>query len=269
VKSHPPPSKPPHHEMAQGPARLRLLVAVGILVGVLANGYGSATAEAASPCSPRAFEGLNYIICTFDLRAYALRLFWKDEGGQPYGGFDHLPRKVNGAPIVFAMNAGMYDADLSPVGLYIENGKTLKRANTANGPGNFHLKPNGIFYVSGQEVGVLTTERFLSQRPRVEFATQSGPMLVIDGRIHPKILPGSTSRKMRNGVGIRDAHTVVFVVSEGPVTFWEFARLFRDNLGSANALFLDGSISSLYAPALRRSDTLYPMGPIIAASERK
>jgi uncharacterized protein YigE (DUF2233 family) len=237
-----------------------------ILLLVVACGHAMA---ASSPCGPRAFEGSNYIVCTFDLRAYSLRLFWKDDNAQPYGGFDHLPRRLNEAPIVFAMNAGMYEADLSPVGLYIENGKTLKRANTANGPGNFHLKPNGIFYVSGQEAGVLNTERFLSQKPRAEFATQSGPMLVINGKIHPKILPGSDSRKIRDGVGIRDAHTVVFAISENAVTFWQFAHLFRDGLGSANALFLDGSISSLYAPALRRSDTLYPMGPIIAAFERK
>ena len=223
----------------------------------------------ASPCSPRAFEGSNYIVCIFDLRVYSLRLFWKDENGQPYGGFDHLPRRLDGVPIAFAMNAGMYESDLSPVGLYIENGKMLKRANTANGPGNFHLKPNGIFYVSGQEAGVLTTERFLSQKPRAEFATQSGPMLVINGKIYPKILPRSASRKIRDGVGVRNAHTVVFAISEDAVTFWEFARLFRDSLGSANALFLDGSISSLYAPALHRSDTLFPMGPIIAAFERK
>jgi len=238
------------------------------LIWLLVAAYGQAIA-AASPCVPRAFEGSNYTVCTFDLRAYSLRLFWKDESAQPYGGFDRLPRTLNGAPIAFAMNAGMYETDLSPVGLYIENGKTLKRANTANGPGNFHLKPNGIFYVSGQEAGVLTTERFLSQKPRAEFATQSGPMLVINGKIHPKILPGSDSRKIRDGVGLRDAHTVVFAISEGAVTFWEFAHLFRDGLGSANALFLDGSISGLYAPALRRSDTLYPMGPIIAAFQRK
>ena len=211
------------------------------------------------------FEGLNYIVCVFDLHAYSLRLFWKDDNGQPYGGFDHLPRKLNGAPMVFAMNAGMYETDLAPVGLYVENGETLKRANTANGPGNFHLKPNGIFYVRGQEAGVLTTERFLSQKPRTEFATQSGPMLVINGKIHPKILPDSDSRKIRDGVGVRDAHTVVFAISESAVTFWEFAHLFRDGLGAANALFLDGSISSLYAPMLQRADMLYPLGPIIAA----
>jgi prepilin-type processing-associated H-X9-DG protein len=241
---------------------------VGLPIWLLVFGCVQAMA-AASPCSPRAFEGSNYIVCTFDLRAYALRLFWKDGNARPYGGFDRLPHTLNGAPIAFAMNAGMYETDLSPVGLYVENGKTLKRVNTANGPGNFHLKPNGILYVSDEEAGVVTTERFLYQKPRADFATQSGPMLVINGKIHPKILPSSDSRKVRDGVGLRDAHTVVFAISEGAVTFWEFARLFRDGLGSANALFLDGSISSLYAPALGRSDTLYPMGPIIAAFERK
>lgn len=255
--------------MTQRSVRLSVLAAVCSLIPVLATTYGPVTADAKSPCNPRAFDGSNFIICTFDLRAYVLRLFWKDETGQPYGGFDHLPRRLDGDPIVFAMNGGMYETDLSPVGLYIENGKTLRQANTANAAGNFYLKPNGVFYVSGQEAGILTTERFLSQRPRAEFATQSGPMLVIAGRIHPRILPGSTSQKIRNGVGIRDAHTVVFAISENPVTFWEFARLFREGLDSHSALFLDGGISSLYAPALRHTDTLYPMGPIIAGFERK
>ncbi len=130
MKSHPPPSKPPHHEMAQGPARLRLLVAVGILVGVLANGYGSATAEAASPCSPRAFEGLNYIICTFDLRAYALRLFWKDEGGQPYGGFDHLPRKVNGPWWLGEIVGAVHHVGTKALGEFIDCPLQLALPNT-------------------------------------------------------------------------------------------------------------------------------------------
>jgi prepilin-type processing-associated H-X9-DG protein len=250
------------------PYRRRAWFPLGALLCFLVTACGQAFA-APSPCLPRTFEGSNYIVCTIDLRAFSLRLFWKDEKGQPYGGFERLPRSLNGAPMAFAMNAGMYDPDLSPVGLYIEDGKTLKRANTANGPGNFHLKPNGIFYFRAEDAGILITERFLSQKPPAEFATQSGPMLVINGKIHPKIHPGDNSRKFRNGVGLRDAHTVVFAISEDQVTFWEFARLFRDALGSANALFLDGSISSLYAPALHRSDSLYPMGPIIAAFQRK
>lgn len=251
------------------PAAARLLAFAGIIVWVSATAYDCAkAAAAASPCSPLLFEGSNYTICALDLRTYELRLFWKDENGQPYGGFDRLPRSLNGTPIAFAMNAGMYEADLSPVGLYVEHGKTLKRANTARGPGNFHIQPNGVFYLSGQTAGVLTTEHFLSVHPRADFATQSGPMLVIDGKIHPRIRPGMTSRKIRNGVGVRYAHTVVLAISDDPVTFWEFARLFRDGLGTPDALFLDGSISSLYVPTLHRDDALFPMGPIIAGIQR-
>jgi uncharacterized protein YigE (DUF2233 family) len=93
-------------------------------------------------------------------------------------------------------------------------------------------------------------------------------MLVIDGKIHPKISDEGASRKRRNGVGVRDSHTVVFAISDGPVSFGAFARLFRDALGCRNALFLDGSISSLYAPNLGRADAIFPMGPIIGAFER-
>jgi uncharacterized protein YigE (DUF2233 family) len=230
---------------------------------------GAPAAELEGPCEPYRFEDLRFTVCRFDLRTHRLRLFWRDEGGLAYGGFHRLPAEVNGEPLVVAMNAGMYRPDLSPAGLYIEDGETLRAANTADGPGNFHLKPNGIFYVQGTEAGVVTTERFLAEAPEVDLATQSGPMLVIEGRIHPRFLPESTSRKRRNGVGVADPHTVVFVITEGAVTFHELARLFRDSLGCDDALFLDGSISSLLAPALHRSDAIAPLGPIVAAFARK
>jgi uncharacterized protein YigE (DUF2233 family) len=222
-------------------------------------------ATPASPCVPRSFEGAPYVTCTIDLRKHHLRTFWADEDGEPYGGFSRLPRSFRGAPLVFAMNAGMYHADRSPVGLYIENGEIVRQANTRDGRGNFHLKPNGVFFIDGDRAGVLATERFLAKRPRVDFATQSGPMLVIDGQLHPRFLRHSDSRKIRNGVGMLDAHTAVFAISERPVTFFEFAQLFRQGLGVKNALFLDGSISRLYAPGLDRADAPFPMGPIVAA----
>ena len=240
-----------------------------ILSGLAAIVADSQAVRAAAPCVPLSYRSVSYTVCTVDLRAYLVRLFWKDSQQQPYGGFDRLPRRVAGDPIVFAMNAGMYEEDLSPVGLYVEDGKTLRPANLKNGSGNFYLKPNGVLYVTGRDAGIVKTDRFVSERLRVEFATQSGPMLVIDGRTNPRIKPGSTSQKIRNGVGIRDPHTLVFAISDQPVSFWDFAELFRVGLHSRNALFLDGSISSLYAPALHRSDTLYLMGPIVAAYERK
>jgi uncharacterized protein YigE (DUF2233 family) len=162
----------------------------------------------------------------------------------------------------------MYDPAYRPVGLYVENGRELVHANTRPGPGNFHMRPNGIFYVAGETAGVLDTLSFLRERRAVDFATQSGPMLVIAGRLHP-IFGRSHSRKFRSGVGLRDEHTLAFVVSDTEVTFSEFAHLFRDRLKCDNALFLDGgSVPSLYAPELRRNGNLLPLGPMIAVYER-
>src|SRR5262249_39716599 len=151
-----------------------------------------------------------------------------------------------GQHLLFAMNAGMYEADGTPVGLYVEGGLQLRSVNTANGPGNFHLKPNGVFFWKGTSAGVMETTRFVRARPAVDFATQSGPMLVIDGKLHPSFLPNSTSLKIRNGVGVKDSGQAIFAVSEQPVSFYGFATLFRDILGCANALYLDGSISTLF-----------------------
>jgi Predicted periplasmic protein len=162
----------------------------------------------------------------------------------------------------------MYQSDRSPVGLYVENGRELVRANTAAGRGNFYIKPNGIFYVSGENASILETRRFLQQRPHSDIATQSGPMLVINGGINAKFLPISNSRKIRNGVGVQDGHRVVFVISNDPVTFGKFAQFFRDALHCSNALYLDGSISSIYAPSVQRADYLWPLGPIIGVYAR-
>ena len=62
---------------------------------------------------------------------------------------------------------------------------------------------------------------------------------------------------------MRDNGVVVFAISDSPVTFDTFARLFRDALACPNALFLDGSVSSLYAPGLKRDDEFLPLGPIV------
>jgi uncharacterized protein YigE (DUF2233 family) len=88
-------------------------------------------------------------------------------------------------------------------------------------------------------------------------------MLVVDGQVHPRILPTGTSEKIRNGVGVQDSGDIAFAIADEPVTFDAFARLFRDALACRNALFLDGSVSSLYAPELNRDDELQPIGPIV------
>jgi uncharacterized protein YigE (DUF2233 family) len=228
------------------------------------------------PCRNESFEGASYIVCSFDLTKDDLRIYWRRDDGRPYRTFAALAEDLErkGKSLRFAMNGGMYRSDFRPVGLYIENGRELAPANTITLTGapsqipNFYKKPNGVFYIDGGEAGILETERFLAERPGAKFATQSGPVLVIDGAIHPAFIVGSTDRKPRNGVGASSGTDVHFVISQGRVNFHEFARFFRDGLGCNNALFLDGGAApGIYAPELRRNDPPAHggYGPIIAA----
>lgn len=225
-------------------------------------------AQAQDICRTLAFEGARHTVCEVDLRRHRLGFVLADGTDTPYGSLAAFGRTDAAAGALFAMNGGMYHHDLAPVGLYVQDGVERKALSTRGGPGNFHLKPNGVFYVTKDGAGVLETAAYARQKPAAIHATQSGPMLVIDGRLHPRFLADSNSLKIRNGVGIRDQHTVVFAISEDRVNFHAFARLFRDGLGCRNALYLDGTISSLYRPGRARFDNIFPAGPIIVAYER-
>jgi len=246
--------------MGRGAARLWPAAVLALVLGV---------APAAAGCAKESYEGNGYTVCSFDLRQDHLELFSLDAEGEPYGSFSALAMDLQdkGRSLVFAMNAGMYGEDLKPIGLYVEDGRTLKKANRRDGPGNFHLKPNGVFFVDGQTGGVMETEAFLAGGLSPRFASQSGPMLVVEGAIHPKFSADGTSLQRRNGVGSPDPNTLVFAISESYVNFHSFARLFRDHLDCSNALFLDGSISSLHAAELGRSDGFAALGPIVALAK--
>jgi uncharacterized protein YigE (DUF2233 family) len=229
-----------------------------------------ATAQS-GPCKQLSHERNDYTVCEVDLRKDAVRLYWRRPDGSPYAYLRSLPRALDAkaGELLFATNAGMFDPNYRPVGLYVEQGQEMVRANTRSGYGNFHMKPNGVFYVAGDMAGVLETTAYLKLRPRVDFATQSGPMLVINGRLHPRFDRASVSLKARNGVGIRTPGTIVFAISQGEVSFDAFAKLFRDKLNCRDALFLDGgSASSLYVPALRQGGNLLPLGPMLAVFEK-
>jgi uncharacterized protein YigE (DUF2233 family) len=247
---------------------------IGLCLAILLCLVACGTAEAAS-CRSKDFEGASYIVCSFDAAKEELRTFWRSSNGKPYRTFAALDADLGhkGKSLQFAMNGGMYQDDFRPVGLYIENGHALIPANTATltvAPHqipNFYKKPNGVFYIRNGEAGVLETDRFLAGRLGANYATQSGPMLVVDGAIHPAFIVNSTDRKPRNGVGVSGPTQVHFVITKGWVSFDEFARFFRDDLGCRNALFLDGGAApGLYAPELDRDDAPGHggYGPIIA-----
>lgn len=228
---------------------------------------GSSAANAA--CADRSFEGSNFTVCSFDPNLNRLATFNLDASGEPYGRFARLAAELakSNMRLTFAMNAGMFDENLKPIGLYIENGKTLKKLNRRNGFGNFHLKPNGVFFLEGKSARVLDTDAFVKSDAKPDFASQSGPMLVIDGKIHPKFSEKGTSFKIRNGVGVTKDGLAVFVLSHGVVTFHQFARVFRDGLNTPNALFLDGSVSSIYSTELGRNEGFLPLGPMVGVVE--
>jgi uncharacterized protein YigE (DUF2233 family) len=244
------------------PVKQRAAIAACVILLGLSQG---AARPAVASCAPKSFENAKFTVCAFDPRHDDIRLFLSGNDGKPYGSLAALAAalKTKGERLMFAMNAGMFKEDQSPVGLYVENSKKLHEADTRSGATNFHMKPNGVFWVGDGTAGVTETSRFLANPPAARFATQSGPMLVVEGRIHPKIKPGGASEKIRNGVGACRGDAVDFAIAEQPVNFDTFARLFRDGLDCPNALFLDGSVSSLYTPELNRDDELGPIGPIV------
>lgn len=239
---------------------------IALLALLLAAAPGPADAD----CRAVSALGRSALACTFDAATDQIVMGHADQAGVPYS---RLPPFVDamaaaGTPVRFAMNAGMYDRSFRPVGLYVEAGETKANANTRDGPGNFHLLPNGVFYVAGDRAGVMETNAFLASGIAADYATQSGPLIVSDGVFHPRLLKDSRSARIRNGVGVKaDGRTVVFAVSTERVTFWEFATLFRDVLDCPDALYLDGTVSSVYAPDVGRYDRIYPVGPIVAVKE--
>ena len=217
---------------------------------------------AAVECGAVSMDGLPFTVCRVDATTEPLRLFHTDPSGNLYGDFAALPGDVP-----FAMNAGMYHPNRRPVGLYIEDGVQTTPLITGASDGNFGLLPNGVFCIEDTSARVIETLAYAADPPACRDATQSGPMLVIDGALHPRFLVDATSRYIRNGVGTSaDGTTAYFAISNLPVTFNQFGRLFRDVLGTPNALYFDGSVSRLHAPALERSDFGRTLGPIVAVT---
>jgi uncharacterized protein YigE (DUF2233 family) len=216
-------------------------------------------------------RGAAYDVRVVDVARSELRFYWRDGRGRPFGSIGalgaHLERA--GRTLLFATNAGMYRPDQTPVGLYVEDGRQLVPLDTRRGlPGNFYLPDNGVFFLTGSGAGIVESSAYPPPGVgAVRYATQSGPLLVRGGRINALFEPGSRNLRIRSGVGIVSPDSVVFAISEEPVSFHAFATLFRDVLGCRDALFLDGEISLMYVPELARRDTGGTFGAIIALTD--
>ncbi|PVA07860.1 phosphodiester glycosidase family protein [Thalassorhabdomicrobium marinisediminis] len=224
-----------------------------------------ATPAAAVTCEDLDHLGASYTVCEVTADE-DLQLFLRDDAGAILGSFSAVEADT-GRDLAFAMNAGMYHDDRAPVGHYIEDSEVEMRVIATAGPGNFGLLPNGVFCI-GDHLRVYETRDYQAKAPTCTHATQSGPMLVIDGALHPRFIKDSDSRFIRNGVGTSaDGTRAVFAISNEAVNFHDFATLFRDRLALPDALFFDGKISRLHAPQLNRSDFGWQLGPIVGVLE--
>ncbi|ERL55974.1 phosphodiester glycosidase family protein [Psychrobacter aquaticus] len=222
-----------------------------------------------------------YSTCSIKAKAltngrYSLQLFWQQpDSTQPLLTFDALLATLPAEQTLhFAMNAGMYNEKYAPIGYTVIEGTEKRALNLKEGGGNFHLLPNGVLWWDKSGNVKITESHTLNKQmndgtAQTWYATQSGPMLVINDEIHPQFNPDSTSLKIRNGAGVCSDGSIQFVNSDAPVTFYQFASLFKDELGCPNALFLDGGIASaLYAPSMDKHDKK-EMGVMIGVIEHK
>jgi uncharacterized protein YigE (DUF2233 family) len=237
-------------------------------LALLAAIYFSEDARAVDFSTVNTTAGNPVIVCRVDLKTERLQMFLRDERGQALKTFDAVNAllRPTGRKLTFAMNAGLYHADHSPVGLCVAEGRELTPLVLKSGEGNFFLKPNGIFILTASGARIVESSRWSAQTERAILATQSGPLLVSGGKIHPAFNPGSESRLFRNGVGVPSPGVALFAITKEPVNFHEFATFFRDVLRCPDALFLDGTISSLFSEQLKRNDQRMDLGPIIGVT---
>ena len=176
-------------------------------------------------------------------------MLWRNSANVPYGSLSEAYRQVGG-DLLAITNAGIYSASHTPEGLHIEEGKTLSPLNLNNADGNFYWKPNGVFYVTDDGAGIVESEKFssLAERGGIREATQSGPMLVIDGEVNRNLKPDSRSLYVRNGIGVKSADEIYILVSVDEVSLHDFGAVFTQQLHCRSALYLDGCVSQIYLP---------------------
>lgn len=254
-----------------------ILLAVILLSALAIGGYLLSDRHAATSLGTGvtrrdiSFGGRRFAMVQVDLNNAELQLFWKDRDGSRFGSFETLRSSLerSGRRLVFATNAGIFDPEFRPVGLHVENGRELTPLNLGTGVGNFYMKPNGVLFVDGRGAHVTESTKYPGTTCDIRLATQSGPLLLIDGRINPAFDPNSGNLRIRSGVGVAEPGRVWFVVSLEPVTFYQIASVFQSRLGCRNALYLDGAIPKFYPPVDQSGGAQSDLAGILGVTQRR
>lgn len=216
------------------------------------------------------WDGRRFTAVEVDLRRAHIQLYWKAPDGTCTGTFDRLRKQSEaaGKSLVFATNAGIFEPGFVPTGLHVENGHEWVPLNRHNGSGNFYIKPNGVFLVDDR-ARIVETSEYPGTTPSTRLATQSGPLLILNGQINPIFDPRSQNFRIRSGVGVADPEHVWLVISNEPVTFFQLASVFHNSLHCPNALYLDGAISKFYPPAEQTGGVQSEFAGILAVCNQK
>ena len=241
------------------------IAGVFLLIGL---GLSGSAAEAEEPVRSSAeILRCGETTCTV-FRVYPakqqLQIFVRDETGQRFRNAAAIKvwATKNDQKLRFATNIGIFDRSINPLGLLVQNHVELQPLNRSNGTGNFFLQPNGVFYVADGKAGILATRSYPPTShigtSKISLATQSGPLLLEEGRINPLFTLGSRNQLLRSGVGVskpRPQETeAIFVISNGPINFYDFANFFKEKVGCESALYLDGVISRFYLSDINRQE---------------
>lgn len=241
--------------------RIAIVLLAGFIafLGLRALGEKPSRAGKTSVVKTITFRGAKFDVVELPLDKWDVRVEWTEGGTQL--------KDVKGA---LRTNAGIFEPGYVPTGLLISDGVEKHALTTSSGGGNFFMLPNGVFALKADGTAfVVETPEFSDNA--VRFATQSGPLLVKKGALHPKFNQDSPNKALRSGVGVRDGKHVVIVISRDDVNLWTFASLFRDELKCPDALYLDGVISALWADGAGRDADLEkgPFAGVLTASPRK
>ena len=223
------------------------------------------------------FKGSEFYFFIADLNKHELRLHVKKDSLKHYPNTigtvvkDLKDKKLKPLAVT---NAGMFETNYKPLGLYIENSKELVALNCKDPNDlNFYLMPNGVFFIDTtnhayiKETGNFKKE-YSKKMKTIKLATQSGPMLIIDNKYHKEFQEKSHNIIVRNGIGIINPSKIVIGYSDN-VNFYTFSQIFKEFFKCENALFLDGAISKMYIHDLKPNELGGEFGPILSVSEKK
>ena len=175
-----------------------------------------------------------------------IAMYWKNANGEAFGSLRALLADIDrDGRVQMAMNGGIYAKNYAPLGLYIDKGVQEAPLNRASGGGNFFIRPGGVFYLRGQNAGIVSINKF-KPSSTIAYAVQSGPMLIENGTINWRLKPSASSRKLRNGVGITRQGQVIFMLSDRETNFYDFACYAQSTLNVRQMLSLDATISKMY-----------------------